>query len=166
MAYLKTKDNQTVRINMEHLQQHRNVLFHLMDALMKIDTCNQKFIRIAVDLGRPLGRSDCVATNESDEIVYAQRKGRPILSRFVKNRVGGPCSLVTVIMVKKGNVYQLLTAYIGDLAEREPSDSSIRTKSDYEASVAFWKHHALTLEGSEIVGPVSKDSSVYYKNYF
>lgn len=62
---------------------HDGVYGLLPEALAQISASGE-FIRQSIDLGRPVGLDGCVETSDGDEIVFAQRKGRPGLSRLVK----------------------------------------------------------------------------------
>lgn len=93
-----------------------------------------------------VGNSTCVSTRDEDEIVYARREGREGLTRFVKNRQPMPCRCVTVILRRRcdSGAYEVMTAYIGQRAPREPCP-----KAGSEA-FEFWSTHALVW-GSEPV---------------
>lgn len=131
---------------------HPGVEQLLPEALSRIESFERQFLVEEVDFGRPVGETICVTTVAGDEIVYAQRPKRFGLSRFVKNRVPEPSSVVTVILKRddREGVYVLITAFVGSAAPPEPWD-----RNATEESVVFWSSHALiwgvepTIPGTE-----------------
>jgi len=131
---------------------HSSVLAILPEALGKADSQGRNFFVEEVQMGRIVGESTCVATDASDQIVYAQRPKRFGLTRFVKNRQSEPCSSVVVILKtadgeRDRGKYVLVTAFIGSKPEPEPWD-----RNSTEKSVEFWSSNAL-IWGSEPVIP-------------
>lgn len=133
---------------------HLGVAVLLPEALARIDARGRQFLIEEVDFGRLIGETVCVGTTDADEIVFAQRPRRAGLTRFVKNRVAEPCSAVTVIlkMGDRSSTYVLITAFLGQLAEKEPWDRSIRTDDEFARAKNFWSAHALVW-GSESIVP-------------
>ena len=116
------------------------------EALERIDGPHGPFAKIVVPMGRSVGHTTCVPTNESDEIVYAQRLNRAGHSRFVKGRSPIPCANVVVVLKQTeqdANAYVLITAFVGNDAEPEPWD-----RNATPAARCYWNRHAL-IYGSE-----------------
>lgn len=116
-------------------------LMLLAEAISRVALHGKSFVTECVDFGRMIGTSDCVATVSGDDIVFAQRKGRAGLTRFVTNRTAEPCSSVVVVLKRReedSHSYILITAFVGAVAEPEPWD-----KKATPASQAFWSNHAL-----------------------
>lgn len=91
------------------------------------------------DMGRVVGRSDLVVTDDNDRIVYAKRLNRSNYTRFVHGRSAEPTRFVTVVLKRdKDDNYELWTAWIGAAAPQFPGD-------EHEASESrpFWRTHAL-----------------------
>lgn len=131
---------------------HAGVRELLAEALARVET-TAAFHKEAVDFGRIVGETTCVATSGDDEVVYAQRPKRAGLTRFVKNRQAEPCSSVVVILKRIEEWdYLLITTFIGNLSESEPWD-----RNATEKSVEFWNTHAL-IWGSEEVIPGTETS--------
>ena len=127
---------------------HGGVVDLLPEVLGEIRSGGRLFVVQEVDLGRTVGQSTCVRTGPGDVVVYAQREGRNGHTRFVKNRQAEPCAYVAVILRRlETGVYELVTAYIGRLAPREPFDPKAR-----QEAFTFWHSHAL-IWGSEPVVP-------------
>lgn len=160
MSY-KLGDNTRVFINLEHLEQHPTVVPLLHEALSKLTIADlpNKFNKLAVEFDRVIGTTDCVTTTPSDEIVYAMRKGRNGLSRFVKNRVGIPTTSVALILLAagKGN-WRLVTGWIGGLSEREPDDKTIKTKEEWDIAYKHWSTKAI-LWNPDMIVPGSEASN-------
>lgn len=93
-----------------------------------------------------IGDSMCVPVTDADEFVFAVRKTRQRsqVTRFVKNRQSIQTNMMTIIMKSIGDKMQLLTAYFGAPAHKEPTDPSI-TPEELQPSIDFWKNHALIL---------------------
>ncbi len=126
---------------------HAGVIELLPEVLSSTDSRGKaNFVR-EFRFNRVVGINNRVKTGANDEIVFAQRVGRTGLSRFVKNRQPEPTRYVTVVLNRRASgVYEVLTAYIGSAAPREPWDP----RADREVSARFWASEAL-LWGSEPV---------------
>ncbi len=141
-----------------HLKEHREVLTILPEALKKLDTKGRAFIEDEIPFDRIVGKSYCVSTDENDNIVYAQRRGRKGLSRFVLNKEPQDTDKVSVVLkkirervsqgreIRELDAYLLITAWIGERAEVEYYDPRATEKS-----LAFWDTHALIYDPDQIV---------------
>lgn len=99
------------------------------------------------DMGRIVGTSDLVETDENDELVYAKRKNRDIYTVFTKSQTPQPSSLVSVYFERQADgSYALMSAWIG------PSDSQPFPGDENETpeSKTYWSHHALVWGNQEI----------------
>lgn len=131
-------------ISNQHMGLHQDV-YPLLEEAFSLFTPNEEIIqKVVVQFNRVIGTTTCVKTTPDDVIVYATRKNRKWTSRLVKNRDPEPSSEMTVVMKRcKGNIYRLLTAYIGGASEKEVADRNIRSPEELAASIAFWNCHAL-----------------------
>ncbi len=127
---------------------HNGIVSLLPEALLSIEAKGRNFIVEEIDMGRIIGETICVATRPSDTVVYAKRPKRFGLTRFVKDRQAEPCQSVVVILKKAedANVFILITAFVGSMAEPEPWDRNA-TKKSYD----FWNSHALVWGKEEII---------------
>lgn len=123
----------------------------LTEALGNIDADGRDFIAESVDLGRTIGKTQCIETSENDEIIYAHRVGRFGPTRFVKNRDKVDTSTVTIILKKASEGFILVTAFVGPKAEREPWDKNIIDSAEKSRSESFWQNHALVWDGKNII---------------
>jgi Holliday junction resolvase len=145
-----TKDGFKVRMCHAHMAQHKDVIPYLDEAIGSVEVKSQRFMKTHIDMGRVVGNTACVTTDETDEIVYAVRVGRPGETRFVKNREMQPSNHVAVILQKQGSEYKLVTAFIGKVAERELFDKTLRTEDERLVAEKFWANHALVWGSQEI----------------
>lgn len=134
----------------------------LTEALGNIDATGKDFIVESVDLGRTIGKTQCIETSENDEIVYAQREGRFGLTRFVKNREKKDTSIVTMILKKTPEGFVAITAFAGPKAEREPWDRNLVDPNEKAESESFWQNHALVWDGKNIIPGSEKKSNNLY----
>lgn len=141
-----------------HLQAHPEVFDLLTEAIGQIKLPNDgSRLAVEVDLGRILGRSGCVATpviTNQTRATFAKRVNRPFPSRVAIGAVGLEISHVVIIAKPsdRPGVYDLITAYVGDLAPKEPWDPTLTTEVERAASLAFWTSHALVYDQT-IMGP-------------
>lgn len=102
---------------------------------------------LEVDMGRVIGGSDCVPTDDSDIISYHKRGNRKVESRMVHGREPIPVSTMTIVLRKLSyDEFEFKTIFIGKRAPREPWDPSIKSKAELMESIAFWSRHALRIE--------------------
>ncbi len=128
----------------DHLAAHPDVIPHLHEALRAIvlDPTPRITRPFLHDFGHPVGRSACVPTTETDEIVYVRRTGRKSgCSRMVKGREPIPCSSLVVILHRNAyGVVALMTAYFGALTPAEPcSKTGQASLAQWEECVRFWR---------------------------
>jgi len=100
------------------------------------------------DMGRPIGLSDLVETDENDKTLYAKRLNRDNYTRFVLNRDAESTHFVTVVLQKdtEGD-YELWSAWIGRAVPQFPGD-----KLETPESRPFWQKHALVW-GNQAIQP-------------
>lgn len=97
----------------------------------KTDLC----ISVEVDFGYTIGMCNCVETGPDDEIVYARRRNRDKLKRFVIGREPEPSSWLSIGLNRDpSGYYYCITAYIGRASSEK----------------GFWNNHAIVLGTVEI----------------
>jgi hypothetical protein len=148
-----TKNNKTVYVDTEDSHAATHIadtpdLLHVVQELLPLLEPNQDSVCLATDMGRIIGLSDLVETDEDDKILYAKRLNRDNYTRFVLNRTAEPSQLVTVVLQedKDGN-YELWSAWIGPVTPQFPGD-----KHASPESVSFWQEHALVW-GNQAIQP-------------
>lgn len=96
-------------------------------------------IYIDRDMGKTVGSSDLVETDDSDKIVYAKRLNRSNYTRFAMNRNPEPTSYITIVLHKDDDgEYELFSAWVGRAVPPFPGD-----EREVPESTSFWKSHAL-----------------------
>lgn len=153
-----TATGHKVYINPTHMKQHQDVLPFLEEALAKITPPTDKvFAKYQVDMGRVIGLSSRVKVGPGDMFIWAQRTHRTNLTRFVLDRKAEPCQFVTIVMSRDKPrasrpepTYRILTAFIGEMAEKEPGDTSIRD-DERERCIKYWQENALIWGSQETV---------------
>ena len=89
----QSKNGYDVFVDLEssHAATHFNdcpMLLKTVEKFIPLIELNGEKVRIEVDTGGVVGKSDLVETNETDEIVYAMRPYRDRYSRFVNGGLG------------------------------------------------------------------------------
>lgn len=128
----------------KHMKAHKEVLQYLEEAILKLSFAQATgFFSKTIEMGRVVGKCDCVETSETDVVFYQKRPGRRWTTRFVRNREPQPCSKITVIGTINGNSLRVISAWIGGPAPREEGDFSIDNATDRKITQDFWSTHAL-----------------------
>jgi len=133
----------------EHLRAHPEVGELMAEAIGRLELpIDGSFLAAEVDLGRVIGRSGCVPTEPIETItptLFAQRVGRDKPTRVVVG-IEGPETTKLVVLAFAGRepgTYVLVSSWIGELAEKEPWDRSIRSQEEADRAVGFWTTHGL-----------------------
>lgn len=140
----RTKNNRLVYVDTKgsHAATHISAtpdLLALVKDLIAGLMATRDNIYLDKDMGRIVGLSDLVETDERDEILYAKRLNRDNYTRFVRHRKAVPTTKVTVVLHKdaKGD-YELWSAWIGAAVPQFPGDANETAESK-----PFWRRHAL-----------------------
>lgn len=148
----KTKNDCDVYVDMEgsHAATHiadTPQLLDLVKEIIKDVVPDDEYARFETDMGRTIGNSDLVETEEGDDVVYAKRPNRDTYSRFVKNKKPVPTSWVVVELRKVGDCeYELFTAFIGRFTPSFPGGPH-----ETPDSKPFWSKHALAWGTQEVI---------------
>jgi len=98
------------------------------------------------NLGRIIGTTDLVETDDRDEIIYAKRKNRDIYTRFTKSQRPRECSTVTMFVERHDDKkYNLGSAWIGYIGPSFPG-----SEHETPESRPYWARHALVWGRQEI----------------
>ena len=133
----------------EHLEAHPGILGLIpviaSRVILPIDggrlTCQ-------ISLERVVGQSSLIETQKiglSETAWFAIRKNRMKASRIVPDVASVDTEIVSIVAnpVEK-NSYELVTAWFGAMAPKEPWDPDLTDDpSAYEESINFWCSHAL-----------------------
>ena len=136
-----------------HLAVHQNVIEHVGEAITKISLTGKREERLRqeIDLEYVVGRSSLLTTKAIDAhtpTYFARRKGRSGASRVVLNESPKETSIISIVAEPiEEKRYNLLSAWYGKIAPREPWDSTLLTEPKaFEESLDFWCCHALVHE--------------------
>lgn len=167
------------KVEGSHLDEHADARPLVEEALSKItptaeelEDGNGFFVR-TVEMGRIVGTSSCVATSDSDDVVYAMRvknDGSPAragFTRFVRGREPVDSTKMAVLAYRhsSGEFWVLVTSWVGRVAEKEPWDNT-HDDDSYAAAVEFWSAQALCFDGSNPVNDTLVTSNPDFIGYF
>jgi len=132
-------------------------MYTIIRALCRVSSNNRQFIQEEITFPGEIGFTTCVETGAHDDIVFAQRKGRSGLTRFVRGRTPQRSKSVFLVLKRESaQKYVLITGFIGGKPEPEPWDSRAFAQKLNPAmasahSKAFWAEHALVWDEKCIV---------------
>jgi len=115
------------------------------------------FTPLSLKFAEVVGYSECLQVeraSDSDTILVQRRIGRNQWSRAVESPPVASNNVVIIV----GNNDNLITAYVGDPAPREPWDKSMNDAQKSE-SVKWWRTHALCLQDGAVT------TSMKYKEF-
>ena len=132
-----------------HLEAHPGIIDLIPEIASRI-TLPTDGCRLAsqISLGRIVGQSSLINTKKiglSETAWFAVRKNRMKASRIVPDAGPADTDLVSIVAnpVEK-NSYELVTAWFGAMAPKEPWDPDLADDpAAYEESINFWCSHAL-----------------------
>jgi len=147
LAKTKNGFNVYVIVESEHMLAHKNVKETEIAEAISLITYSEPFQMEMVDLGRIIGRDNCITITEQDDIRFECRPGRTTLSKLVYGREPEPTSLLTVGICKDDDgLNTVFTAFYGAKAPKELDDPRLKPEEREEAE-KFWATHALVTEG-------------------
>ncbi len=105
-------------------------------------------VLVEQEMGRVIGNSDVVVTNEKDTIFYAQPHKKDVFSRYVKNRSVLPSSKLTIILEQdEDHNYEVVDTWVGPSIPPFPGD-----KDENSESKTYWETHALVVD-TQVIQP-------------
>lgn len=114
-------------------------------------------MHVTHDLGRTIGNTNIVVTQDKDLIFYAQRPKQSDILRFVKNRSMEPSSELSIVLHRDSDSdYELMDVWIGPACPSFPGAAD-----ESKSSKTYWQTHALTA-GSESISLQSVTSVCPY----
>jgi hypothetical protein len=147
-----------------HLKAHPDVVEHLHTAICKVRLPSvPKEITEVIDVGKIIGRRSIVETAPlkiEERALFSIRANRALPSRVSKAVEYGENTSKIVVIARPSlieNQYELVTAWIGILAMKEPGDKSIADPSEFQECLRFWSANAIVYDAS-CMGPVFESS--------
>ena len=131
----KTKNGATITINPDKFDLPEKLL---MEAIGKIKYFGNSWCG-TVDLGRTIGKTNCVTVTSKDTIRKMYLKGRYGKTPVVLNRQPEDTPFIGIKIQNDTVTYTC----VGVLAPKEPWDSSLKDELSKNASEHFWNNHAI-----------------------
>ena len=132
----------------EHLRAHPGILGLIPEIAPRV-TLPTDGSRLAsqISLGRVVGQTSLINTKKiglSESAWFAVRKNRMKASRVVPDAGPADTDLVSIVANPiENNSYELVTAWFGEFAPKEPWDPDLADDpAAYEESINFWCSHA------------------------
>ena len=134
----------------EHLEAHSGILglIPVIASRVILPPIDGGRLTCQISLERVVGQSSLIDTQKiglSETAWFAIRKSRMKASRVVPDAAQVDTEIVSIVAnpVEK-NTYELVTAWFGSFAPKEPWDPDLADDpSAYKASINFWCSHAL-----------------------
>ncbi len=139
-----------------HLEAHPGIIDLIPEIASRV-TLPTDGSRLArqISLGRVIGQSSLINTKKigfSETAWFAVRKNRMKASRVVPNAAPADTDLVSIVAnpIEKKS-YELVTAWFGAMAPKEPWDPNLaHDPAAYAESINFWCRYAL-IHNTEIM---------------
>ncbi|WP_139143394.1 hypothetical protein [Janthinobacterium sp. HH104] len=147
-----------------HLLAHPDVITHLPEAASKLHLPSDGMkLECEVPMGRVIGRSGVVTTHPIQthhRALFALRNNRKFPSRVAAPGAVGNDSTTVVVIAKPRagqGEYELITAWVGALARKEPWDPHISTGEEFEDCLRFWSTTALVFDAATMAPAVESN---------
>lgn len=147
-----------------HLLAHPDVIAHLPEAASKLHLPSDGTkLECEVPMGRVIGRAGVVKTpliQTHDRALFALRNNRKFPSRVSPPGAVGDESTTVVVIAKPRacqDEYELITAWVGALARKEPWDPHISTGEEFEGCLRFWSTTALVFDAATMAPAVESN---------
>ena len=133
----------------EHLGAHPGILGLIPEIAPRVTLpTDGSTLASQISLGRVVGQSSLINTKKiglSEIAWFAVRKNRMKASRVIPGESPLDTDIVTIVANPVAeNRYELVTAWFGEFAPKEPWDPDLTDDpSAYEDSINFWCSHAL-----------------------
>lgn len=129
-----------------HYLSRRPYVMNLIKEALLNKPLNGDKVIIEVDMGRDIGNTDIVSTEDNDTIYYAKPLKINTYYRFAKNKYPHPSNKLSLVLNRddEGN-YEIRDTWIGPLKPAFPGDDN--ESSD---SKQYWQNHALVHDAQVI----------------
>ena len=138
---------------LSHLEAHPKIIDYLPEVISHTSFLKKQEdrIRMEIDLNKIVGKSSLINTkpiNNNSDTYFSIRKGREGPSRVVFDEKPKETSIISIIVEPiDENNYNLISAWYGSIALREPWDNSLlKDNKALDKSLKFWCCHALVYE--------------------
>lgn len=137
---------------LEHMKAHSDVsMDHIKEAIEKNDTYKSSFEFGSIDMGRIVGKDNCIEVKENDpEVHQLYRNGRKGTTPVTFSKEPKDTSVMTVgICLDNDDKHTLFTAFYGKSAPKEVWDPRL-SNADRPAAAEFWKTHVIVVKPEDI----------------
>lgn len=150
----RTSDNKDIYIDsktLEHMEAHPDVnIAHIREAIGNISIGEKPFLMNSIDMGRTIGKDNCVEISPDTKVENLYRKGRDGMTPIAMDKEPSDTNLLTVGMaLDDDGKLTMFTSFYGQLAPKEPWDERLSPEEKAE-SEQFWKTHALVVPDEAI----------------
>jgi len=143
----------------EHLGAHPGILDLIPEIASKVSLpTDGSRLACQISLGRVVGQSSLIDTKKialSEKTWFAVRKNRMKASRVIPGESPLDTDIVTIVANPVAeNRYELVTAWFGIFAPKEPWDPGLSgDSSGYEEAIHFWCSHGLVYSSDTMLEP-------------
>ena len=152
--FARTANGKDIYINQETIKQMKRHpeldRTDIIDAIKKIDDYNDDFYIRSIDIGRTVGKDDCVNRDLCQEISLLYKKGNKYPLPISVDTEPQDTSMVTVVLCKnKDGQGEFLSAFYGLYTPRHPWDVKLE-EYERKESEEFWRNHVLVMDPDDI----------------
>ena len=133
------------------MQAHATVsMDHIKEAIRKIDDYHGPFKIGSVDLGRVIGKDNCIEVTDDIKVEHLYRKGRNIKSAVTFDGTPADTPLLTIgLCLDDDGKHTMFTSFYGKLAPKELEDSRL-TDAERPESERFWNTHVICVTRDDV----------------
>jgi hypothetical protein len=134
---------------------HRPYVMGLIIEVLGSVKLTDEVVQIEHEMGRHIGTTDIVQTNERDMIYYAKPVKKDHYIRFAKNRIAEKSSQLSIQLTRDedGN-YEVLDTWIGPHSPASPG-----MDTEHANSIEYWSMHAMVHDSVPIQSKtITKDN--------
>lgn len=134
-----------------HMRVHAEVdLRNILEAIKKIDDYEGPKQMCQIDLGRTIGKDNCVEVQPGDNPKMMYRREREGQTPVLVYGKAADTSLINIgICLDDDGKHTMFTSFYGQLAPKEPWDKSLKPE-EIQESREFWSKHALVVTRYDI----------------
>jgi hypothetical protein len=154
----------------KHLRAHSGIIDLIPEIISKVTIPAEGTKLISqIDLNRVVGKTSLLNTKKislSDKTWFSIRKNRIKASRVILGARPLDTDIITIVANPVfQNGYELVTAWFGTLAPKEPWDLSLSSdSSEYKESIHFWCSHGLVHSSDTMFEPFESNWESIMKN--
>ena len=150
----RTRNGRDIYINHETVKQMKSHpelnRKNIIQAIEKIDDYDGKFYIKSIDIGKVVGKDDCVKRTSCDNTRLLYKKGCSYPFPICTNSQLQDTSMVTVILSENmDGVSEFLSAFYGIFTPKHPWDTRL-SDDERNRSEDFWRNYTLIVNKDDI----------------